>query len=276
MCRQWEQSLTAAVQLLQQTSLVRLELEGCSVGVSLPEGRQLSVSQLARRVPAARSRLTTLGLRCAALSVNEGRPVTGAELMPLVLRLFPRVSELSMAVKPGGAPLGDAALLRFFLQCGESGQLRQLKLTCWRLQLAAPRATLETKLRPLLRRLALGQLYLAGLKAVDAAESRCEHLLVVAAIAHSRRLRLLSLAGMTSLLPSQATAIGQGIRDRFAGDQLMIYTNGWPYASLRALRSVVEDSDRLMASYAGGPTGLYVVTRTDKPTKTAVASSLTA
>ena len=53
--QQWEQSLLAAVQLLQQTGLVHLELDGCSVAVTLPEGRQPSVSQLARRVPAVRS-----------------------------------------------------------------------------------------------------------------------------------------------------------------------------------------------------------------------------
>ncbi|KAF0302219.1 Protein NLRC5 [Amphibalanus amphitrite] len=228
-----------------------------------------TVAQLVRRVPAARSRLTTLGLRCVSVTVNEGRPLTGAELMPLVQRLFPRVSELNLAVKVGGAPLGDAALLRFFQQCAESGQLRQLRLSSWQLQVAAPRATLESKLRPLLRRLTLGQIYLSGVKATDATEARCEHLLAVSVIAHSRCLRLLSLGGMTSLQPSQATAIGQGIRDRFAGEQLMLYTSGWPYAALRALRSVVEESDRLMASYAGGPTGLYVITRTDKPGKSA-------
>ncbi|XP_043233725.1 uncharacterized protein LOC122387526 [Amphibalanus amphitrite] len=264
---EWEQSLLAAVQLLQQTGLMQLELDGCSVSVTLPDGRQPTVAQLVRRVPAARSRLTTLGLRCVSVTVNEGRPLTGAELMPLVQRLFPRVSELNLAVKVGGAPLGDAALLRFFQQCAESGQLRQLRLSSWQLQVAAPRATLEAKLRPLLRRLTLGQIYLSGVKATDATEARCEHLLAVSVIAHSRCLRLLSLGGMTSLQPSQATAIGQGIRDRFAGEQLMLYTSGWPYAALRALRSVVEESDRLMASYAGGLTGLYVITRTDKPGK---------
>ena len=265
---QWEQSLLAAVQLLQQTGLVQLELDGCLLSVTLPEGRQPTVSQLARRVPAARSRLTSVGLRRVAVSVNDGPPLTGAELLPFVQRLFPRVSGLNLAVKPGGAPLGDAALLRFFKQCADSSQLRLLKLGSWRLQLAAPRTTLDAKLRPLLRRLMLGQVHLPAVKAVDASEVHCEHLLAVAMIAHVHCLRLLGLSGMTSLQPSQATAIGQGIRDRFAGDQLMLYTGGWPYAALRALRSVVEESDRLMATYVGGPTGLYTVTRTDRPGKT--------
>ena len=205
------------------------------------------------------SKLAFLKMNYAKVNVehrNDLAVLRPPQILPTLLK-FHHLVELSLSMPRLYAQnsklveIDDKLATSIFKILSSLKQLRTFFMCNWNFRFQ----NVDRTLRELSRYLQLLKVHEIRLNSIHftehTAKTHYEHALIQVMLVHLPVIKTMSLIACTKLTPSQGTAIGRCIGEKYTGEKLELYLRLVPFPTVQALKVAAMEKGRIDAIYAG-------------------------